>query len=88
MLVCIVTLVALAGVIQFYVLKNWAALTETRASITKLNDQIRKLNARPVARKEDVAYRADVKSFVETQRGGDDHGRCLCLGCTRNQPVG
>ena len=67
-LVCIVTLIAMAGVIQFYVLKNWAALTETQAHIVKLNYQIREAEKKARSAQQDVAYRADVKAFVGTQQ--------------------
>lgn len=67
-LICVVTVIALAGVVQFYVLKNWSALAETRASIVKLNDQIRQAEREASNARQDVAYRAEVKSFVEVQR--------------------
>jgi Tfp pilus assembly protein PilO len=67
-LVCIVSLVAVVGVIEFYVLKNWSALTEARASIGKLNDQIQQAQRKARDAKQDVAYRAQLKSFVETQQ--------------------
>jgi Tfp pilus assembly protein PilO len=67
-LICIVLLIAVAGVIQFYVLKNWSALADTRARVAKLTDQIQQAERKARVAKEDVAYRADVKSFVETQR--------------------
>ena len=66
--VCIVTLAAVVGVVEFYVLKNWTALTETEASITKLNDQIREGERQARGAQQDVAHRAEVKSFVETQQ--------------------
>jgi Tfp pilus assembly protein PilO len=67
-LVCIVSLAAVVGVIEFYVLKNWNALTEAEASIGKLNDQIQQAQRKARDAKQDVAYRAQVKSFVETQQ--------------------
>jgi Tfp pilus assembly protein PilO len=67
-LVCIVTLIAVAGVIQFYVLKNWTALAETQAGIVKLKDQIREAESKARNARQDVAYRADVKAFVGTQQ--------------------
>jgi Tfp pilus assembly protein PilO len=67
-LICMFTLIAVGGVIQFYVLKNWSALAEAEASITKLKDQIRQVEHKERDAKQDVAYRAELKSFVETQR--------------------
>ena len=67
-LVCIVTLIAVAGVVEFYVLKNWRALTETRAGIVKLKDQIGEAERKARNAQQDVAYRANVKSFVATQQ--------------------
>lgn len=67
-LICIVTLIAVVGVIQFYVLKNWSALATAKADITKLNDQIRQVERKARNAKQDVAYRAEVRSFVETQK--------------------
>jgi Tfp pilus assembly protein PilO len=67
-LVCIVSLAAVIGVIEFYVLRNWSALADARASIAKLNDQIQQAQRKARDAKQDVAYRAQVKSFVETQQ--------------------
>jgi Tfp pilus assembly protein PilO len=67
-LISIVSLLAVAGAIQFYVLKNWRALDETRAQIAKLDDQIHQAERKARNAKQDVAYRAEVKSFVETQQ--------------------
>jgi Tfp pilus assembly protein PilO len=67
-LICIVTLVAVVGTVQFYVLKNWSALTDTKSQIVKLNDQIREGDRKTQQAAQDVAHRAEVKSFVETQR--------------------
>jgi len=67
-LICVLTLIAVVGVIQFYVLKNWKALADAEASITKLNDQIRQAERKARDAKQDIAYRAELKSFVETQR--------------------
>jgi cell division protein FtsL len=66
--VCLVTLAAVVGVMELYVLNNWSALTGVKADITKLNDQI--LEAERLARgaQLDVVHRAEVKSFVEAQR--------------------
>jgi hypothetical protein len=67
-LICIVTLVALVGTVQFYALKNWSALTETKGQIAKLDDQIREGERKTRQATQDVAHRAEVKTFVETQR--------------------
>jgi hypothetical protein len=67
MLICIVTLIALSGVVQFYVLKNWNALADTKKQIAKLDDQIRQAERDVRQATHDVAHRAEVKSFVETQ---------------------
>jgi hypothetical protein len=67
-LICICSLIAVAGVIQFYVLKNWGALADARSRIAKLTDQIQQAERKARSAKENVAYRTDVKSFVETQR--------------------
>lgn len=67
-LICIVTLVALVGTVQFYVLKNWSALTDTRNQIVKLDDQIREGERKTLQAAQDVAHRTEVKSFVENQR--------------------
>ncbi len=67
-LICIVTLVALVGTVQFYALKNWSELTETRDQITKLNDQIREGDRKTRQAAQDVGHRTQVKAFVETQR--------------------
>lgn len=67
-LICIVTLVTLVGTVQFYALKNWSALTDTKAQIAKLDDQIRESERKTRQAEQDVAHRAEVKSFVETER--------------------
>ena len=67
-LIGVVSLIAVAGVIQFYVLKNWGELADTRVRLAKLDDQIRQAERKARDAKQDVAYRAEVKSFVETQR--------------------
>jgi hypothetical protein len=67
-LICIVTLVTLVGTAQFYVLKNWSTLTETKNQIAKLDDQIREGERKTRQASQDVAHRAQVKAFVETQR--------------------
>jgi len=66
-LICIVMLVALAGVVQFYVLKNWNTLADTKKQIAKRNDQIHQAERDARQAAHDVAHRAEVKSFVETQ---------------------
>ena len=66
-LICIVMLAALAGVVQFYVLKNWHALADTKKQIAKLDDQVRQAERDALQAAHDVAHRAEVKSFVETQ---------------------
>jgi hypothetical protein len=67
-LVCVLTLITFVGVIEFYVLKNWADLTATKDQIAKLQDQIDQAERKERNAKQDVAYRAEVNSFVETQR--------------------
>ena len=67
-LICVLSIIAVVGVIQFYVLGNWAVLADTRAQIAKLDDQIHQAESKARDAKQDVAYRAEVKSFVETQR--------------------
>jgi hypothetical protein len=67
-LICVLTLIAVVGVVEFYVLNNWKALTEAGAGIMKLNDQIQQAERKARDAKQDVAYRAELKSFVETQR--------------------
>jgi Tfp pilus assembly protein PilO len=67
-LICILTLIAVVGTIQFYVLKNWSALADTKNQIAKLNDQIREGERKTQQAAQDVAHRAEVKSFVEAQR--------------------
>lgn len=66
--VCIVTLGAVVGVVQFYVVANWNTFRDTRSRIATLNDQIRQTEdaARQAVKEE--AYRNQVKSFVETQQ--------------------
>ncbi len=66
--VCIATLAAVVGVVELYVLKNWSALTEVKANITKLNDQIVEAERRDRGARLDVVHRTEVKSFVEAQR--------------------
>ncbi len=67
-LICIVTLVSLVGTIQFYALKNWSALTDTKDQIEKLSDKIREGERKTRQATQDTAHRAEVKAFVETQR--------------------
>jgi len=67
-LVCILTLIAVIGVIEFYVLQNMKALADTRDKIAKLNDEIRQAERKAFDAKQDLAHRTEVKTFVETQR--------------------
>jgi hypothetical protein len=67
-LICIMTLIALVGTVQFYVLKNWSALTDTKSQIAKLNDQVHEGERKTQQAAQDVAHRTEVKSFVEAQR--------------------
>ena len=73
-LICIVTLISVVSVVEFYVLKNVSALADTKHQIAKLNDQIRQEQRKARQATQDVAYRADVKSFVETQRAAMVNG--------------
>ena len=68
--VCIITLAALVGVVEYYVLRNWTALTETKARISKLADQIQQAERQARGAQQDVAHRAEVKSFVQAQQAG------------------
>jgi hypothetical protein len=67
-LICIVTLISLVGTVQFYALKNWSALTDTKNQIAKLDDQIRQEERKTRQATQDVAHRTEVKAFVQTQR--------------------
>ena len=67
-LICILLLITLSGVVQFYVLKNWNALVDTKKKIAKLGDQIHQAERDAQQAARDVAHRAEVKSFVEVQR--------------------
>jgi Tfp pilus assembly protein PilO len=67
-LICIVTLIAVVGVVEFYVFKNWDALNDSKTSIGKLHDQIQQAQRKARDAKQDIAYRAQLKSFVETQQ--------------------
>jgi cell division protein FtsL len=66
--VCVVTLAVVVGTVELYVLKNWAELTETEASIARLADQIGEGERQARGAQQDVAHRAEVKSFVEAQQ--------------------
>jgi hypothetical protein len=66
-LICILTLIVLAGVVQFYVFKNWNALADTKKRIAKLDGQIHQAERDAQQAAHDVAHRAEVKSFVEVQ---------------------
>ena len=67
-LICIVMLVAVVGVVEFYALNNWNALADTKSQIVKLNDQIRQAERKAREATQDVARRTELKTFVETQR--------------------
>ncbi len=67
-LICMTTLIALVATVECYALKNWSALNETKNQIAKLNDQIRQGERKTRQATQDVARRAEVKAFVETQR--------------------
>ncbi|HUI08165.1 MAG TPA: hypothetical protein VL486_14285 [Verrucomicrobiae bacterium] len=67
-LVCIATLCAVVGVVQFYALKNWAAFEDAKNQIGKLNDQIQQAEHEAQQAAQDGAYRQQVTSFVEAQR--------------------
>ncbi|HTS19415.1 MAG TPA: hypothetical protein VMP11_17695 [Verrucomicrobiae bacterium] len=67
--ICVVMLATIVGVVNFYVLKNWSALTEINANIDKINDDIVAAERRTRGAQSDVAHRAEVKSFVEAQKG-------------------
>ena len=66
--VCIATLCAIVGVVQFYALKNWTAFEDVKKRIAKLNDQIQQTEHESQQAAQDGAYRQQVKSFVETQQ--------------------
>ncbi|HVM60734.1 MAG TPA: hypothetical protein VMV72_07690 [Verrucomicrobiae bacterium] len=67
-LIGIVMLAAIAGVVQFYILKNWSALAEVNADITKLKDDIRAAERSARGARSDSTHRAEVKAFVESQQ--------------------
>ena len=69
-LVCIATLCAVVGVVQFYALKNWTAFEDAKSRITKLNDQIQQAERETQQAAQDGTYRQQVTSFVETQQVG------------------
>lgn len=66
-LICILTLIAVVGVVQFYLLKNWSALAETQGGIAKLHDQIRQADRKARSVAQDVTNRAEMKTFVDAQ---------------------
>ena len=66
--VCIVTLGAVVGVLQSYVLKNWSALSDTKNQIAKLNDQIQQANHKARQAVQDETQRRQLKAFVEEQK--------------------
>jgi Tfp pilus assembly protein PilO len=67
-LIGIVTLCAVVGVMQFYVIVNWKKLRDSKGRISALNDQVQQ--AEKTARRAalDEAHREQVRSFVETQQ--------------------
>ena len=69
-LICVVTLIAVVGVVQFYVFQNLSALTETQAAVVKLKDQLRQADRKARNAQQDVANRAETKAFVENQWAG------------------
>jgi Tfp pilus assembly protein PilO len=68
--VCIAIVAALVGVMELYVLKNWAALSETKVNISKLAEQIQQAERQSREARQDPKHRAEVKSFVEAQQAG------------------
>ncbi len=66
-LICVLTLIAVVGAVQFYLLKNWTALNETKADIAKIEDQIRQADRKARSAAQDVAHRAEMKAFVQAQ---------------------
>ena len=67
-LICIVMLVAVVGVVEFYALNNWNALADTKTQIANVDDQIRQAERKAREATQDVARRTELKTFVETQR--------------------
>ena len=67
-LVCIATLCAVVGVVQFYALKNWTSFQDTKNRIKKLNDQIQQAEREAQQATQDGTYRQQVRSFVGTQQ--------------------
>ena len=67
-LVCIATLCAVVGVVQFYALKNWTAFEDAKNQIAKLNDQIQQAEREAQQAAQDGAYRRQITSFVEKQQ--------------------
>jgi hypothetical protein len=63
----IVTLGAVVGVVQCYLLKNWSELNDTRNRIAKFNDQIRQANHTARKAAQDETEREQVKSFLDAQ---------------------
>ena len=77
-LICIVMLVAVVGVVEFYALNNWNALADTKSQIVKLNDQIRQAERKAREATQDVARRTELKTFVETQQAAMVSGDPFC----------
>jgi Tfp pilus assembly protein PilO len=67
-LVGIVTLIAVVGTLQFYVLKNWTALRNANNRIAKVNEQIQEAEHKLKQAAQNEMYRQEVKAFVETQQ--------------------
>jgi hypothetical protein len=66
--VCIATLCAIVGVVQFYALKNWTTFEDAKKRIAKLNDLIQQAERESQQAAKDGTYRQQVKSFVEAQQ--------------------
>jgi hypothetical protein len=64
----IVTLSAVVGVVQGYVLKDWSALNDTRRRVAQLNEQIQQAERKAREAAQDVVQRDRVKSFVQAQQ--------------------
>ena len=67
-LVSILTLGAVVGVMQFYVVGNWKALGDTTSRIAALNLQISQAEDAARQAVKEADYRNQLKSFVETQQ--------------------
>jgi Tfp pilus assembly protein PilO len=67
-LVCIVTVAVGAIVMQFYVLKNWAALRDADQRLVKIKEQISDTEHRLKQAAQNQLYREQVSAFVESQQ--------------------